>query len=110
MVQCALLAASYVVHLPPKPRSSMLGALLAILSAATFALNNAAARRGVVTGTPIQGMAITIPIGLACFLPLAILTGAGHPLAALPPQGYAWMAGIGLLHFVVGRYCNYRAN
>ena len=39
----------------------MLGAVLAVLSAATFALNNVAARRGVVTGTPIQGMRCPVP-------------------------------------------------
>ena len=53
----------------------MLGAILSILSAASFALNNAAARRGVVTGTPSQGMSITIPLGVVCFLPIVIATG-----------------------------------
>jgi drug/metabolite transporter (DMT)-like permease len=88
----------------------MLGAVLAVLSAATFALNNAAARRGVVTGTAVQGMAITVPIGIACFLPLAILMAAAGRLPALSSSGAAWMAGVGLLHFVVGRYCNYSAS
>jgi len=32
----------------------MLGAILAILSAANFAATNAAGKRGVVTGTPAQ--------------------------------------------------------
>src|SRR5262249_9487290 len=51
---------------PPRSRagkrrsSLMLGAFLAILSAATFAFNNAAARRGVVTGTVIQAMSVTV--------------------------------------------------
>ena len=42
----------------------MLGALLALASAATFGLNNAAVRRGVLTATVLQGMAITVPMGL----------------------------------------------
>jgi drug/metabolite transporter (DMT)-like permease len=88
----------------------MLGALLAVLSAATFAFNNAAARRGVVTGTVIQAMSITVPVGLACFIPAALVTGAVAGLPTLPAIGVAAMAGVGLLHFIVGRYCNYRAN
>ena len=53
----------------------MLGAIFAIFSAATFALNNVAARRGVITGTPTQGMAVTIPVGLAGFVLSGALAG-----------------------------------
>jgi drug/metabolite transporter (DMT)-like permease len=88
----------------------MLGALLAILSAATFAFNNAAARRGVVTGTVIQAMAITVPVGLICFIPASLLSGATALVPTLPAVSFAAMAGVGLLHFIIGRYCNYRAN
>jgi drug/metabolite transporter (DMT)-like permease len=88
----------------------MLGALLGILSAATMAFNNAAARRGVVTGTVIQAMAITVPMGLVCFIPAALLTGAAARLPTLPAVSIAAMAGVGLLHFIFGRFCNYRAN
>jgi drug/metabolite transporter (DMT)-like permease len=88
----------------------MLGALLAVLSAATFAFNNAAARRGVITGTVIQAMAVTVPVGLGCFVPASLVTGAAARLPALPAASLAAMAGVGLLHFIVGRYCNYRAN
>ena len=88
----------------------MLGAVLAVLSAATFAFNNAAARRGVITGTPIQGMAITIPVGLIGFVPIALITGLLARFPHLAPRSVAWMAGVGLLHFLIGRYCNYRAN
>jgi drug/metabolite transporter (DMT)-like permease len=88
----------------------MLGALLAVLSAATFAFNNAAARRGVVTGTVIQAMSITVPVGLICFIPAALVTGAAARLPTLSAKGIVAMAGVGLLHFIIGRYCNYRAN
>ena len=88
----------------------MLGVIFAILSAATFALNNAAARRGVVTGTPSQGMALTVPIGVVGFLLVAILSGEIFRLALFPPMAAVWMTGVGLLHFIFGRYCNYRAN
>ena len=88
----------------------MLGAILSLLSAASFALNITAARRGVVTGTPIQGTVLTVPIGVACFLPAAIAVGQIAHFDAFSPAAAGWMAGVGLLHFLVGRYCNYRAN
>ncbi len=88
----------------------MLGAILALLSAASFALNNVSARRGVVTGTPFQGMAVSIPMGVVCFLPIAIAIGEIGRLAQFPATAAALMAGVGILHFVFGRYCNYSAN
>jgi drug/metabolite transporter (DMT)-like permease len=88
----------------------MLGALLAVLSAAAFALNNAAARRGVITGTATQGVAITVPVGVICFLPATLIVGQASGFEPFPPSAAAWMTGVGLLHFLCGRYCNYRAN
>jgi drug/metabolite transporter (DMT)-like permease len=88
----------------------VLGAVFAILSAASFALNNATVRRGVVSGTPIQGMAITVPLGVLCFLPLTLLTGELLHVSEFPHAAMAWMAGLGVLHFIIGRYCNFKAN
>ena len=68
-------------------------------------------RRGVVSGTPIQAMAISVPLGVVCFLPIALLTGELVRLLAIPAKAaVAWMAGLGVLHFVIGRYCNFKAN
>jgi drug/metabolite transporter (DMT)-like permease len=88
----------------------LLGAVLAILSAATFALTNATGRRGVISGTPAQGMVISIPVGLACFLIVALLTGAGENLWRFSASALAALSAAGVLHFVVGRYCNFRAS
>lgn len=88
----------------------MLGALFAILSAASFALNNATLRRGVVSGTPVQAMAVSVPLGVVCFLPLTLLTGELFRLGQFSSHAVAWMAGLGVLHFVIGRYCNFRAS
>ncbi len=88
----------------------MLGALFAVLAAATFAFNNAAARRGVLTGTAVQGMAVTIPVGLLCFVAAALRSGSVTGRIQRPPSSAAGVAGGGLLHFIFGRYCNYRAN
>jgi ATP-dependent protease HslVU (ClpYQ) ATPase subunit len=44
-------------------KRALLGVLYAALGAFTFALNNVNMRRGVVTGSVLQGMAMTVPIG-----------------------------------------------
>lgn len=88
----------------------LLGATLAILSAATFALTNATGRRGVITGTAAQGMVISIPVGLACFVALASLTGAFQNFGRLSGFALASLSAAGALHFVLGRYCNFRAS
>ncbi len=87
----------------------MLGGLLAICSAATFAFNNASVRRGVLTGSVAQAMAITVPIGVPLFFLAALLTGRLGDVLAFSTQGYVALALAGILHFVWGRYCNYRA-
>src|SRR5262249_13918513 len=88
----------------------MLGAFLAVLSAASFAATAAAGRRGVVTGTPAQGLGLSNLGGVLCFLLVGALTGEITHTLKLPPGTAAWMAGGGLLQFVVGRYANFRAN
>jgi drug/metabolite transporter (DMT)-like permease len=88
----------------------VLGAILALLSAMSFALNNASVRRGVISGTPIQAMAISVPLGMVCFLPIAWITGELGRFSQFPAKATAWMAGLGVLHFVIGRYFNFKAN
>jgi drug/metabolite transporter (DMT)-like permease len=87
----------------------LLGVILAALSAATFAFNSAALRRGVLTGSVAQALAITVPIGVPIFLLAGLLTGASTAVAQFSPQAIAVLAFVGVLHFVGGRYCNYRA-
>jgi drug/metabolite transporter (DMT)-like permease len=88
----------------------LLGAVLAILSGATFALTNATGRRGVITGTPAQGMVISMPVGLACFLAFALLTGAVQHFGRFSGTALASLSAAGVLHFVLGRYSNFRAS
>jgi drug/metabolite transporter (DMT)-like permease len=88
----------------------LLGAVLAVLSAATFALTNATGRRGVITGTPAQGMVISMPVGLACFLAFALLTGAFQHAGSFSAAALLSLSSAGVLHFVLGRYCNFRAS
>jgi drug/metabolite transporter (DMT)-like permease len=88
----------------------LLGVLYAALGAFTFALNNVAMRRGVVTGSVLQGMALTVPIGGLSFLVMTIAFGELHQLVVLPIAALAWLACQGVVHFVIGRYCNYKSN
>ena len=88
----------------------MIGVVYAALGAFTFALNNVAMRRGVVTGSVLQGMAMTVPIGGLSFLVLAVAFGQVDQLVAFPTVALAWLAGQGIVHFVLGRYCNYKSN
>lgn len=86
----------------------MLGGILALLSAAAFALNNAAARRGVLSGSVLQAMAISVPFGVPFFFVGVLAFGSLGDLAAFSGREIAWLAAAGVLHFVLGRYANYR--
>jgi uncharacterized membrane protein len=83
--------------------------VLAALSAATFAFNNASARRGVLTGSVAQALAITVPIGVPMFLAAVIATGNLGRVSHFSSQALGLLALAGVLHFVVGRYGNFRA-
>jgi len=88
----------------------LLGALYAALGALTFALNNVTMRRGVVTGSVLQGMALTVPIGGLSFLVMTVAFGELGKLLVFPTVALSWLACQGVVHFVIGRYCNYRSN
>ncbi len=87
----------------------MLGGFLALCSAATFAINNTFARRGVIGGTVLQALSISVPIGLPMFLIAAAATGSLGLVAGFSWRSLMWLALAGIVHFVWGRYCNYRA-
>jgi drug/metabolite transporter (DMT)-like permease len=88
----------------------LLGVLYAAIGAFTFALNNVTMRRGVVTGSVLQGLALTVPIGGLSFLVITIALGEVHHLAVFPTAALKWLACQGVVHFVIGRYCNYKSN
>jgi drug/metabolite transporter (DMT)-like permease len=87
----------------------VLAGLLAVLSAATFAFNNASLRRGVLTGSVAQAMAITVPIGLPMFFFAALVSGTLWLLPDFSREAIILLASAGIVHFLWGRYCNYRA-
>jgi drug/metabolite transporter (DMT)-like permease len=87
----------------------VLGGLLALLSAATFAVTNAAVRRGVLTGSAVQATTLSIPVGVPIFFLALSLGGDLGVFGALPRASVLAFGVTGISHFVVGRYANYRA-
>jgi drug/metabolite transporter (DMT)-like permease len=87
----------------------MLGGILALLSAASFGLNDVSIRRGVLTGTPFQAMAISVPVGVLVFLIVALIAGTAGEMFTFSPTGYLLLSLGGIVHFVWGRYWNYSA-
>lgn len=87
----------------------MLGALYAILASASFGFTNASARRGVLTGTALQGLVISIPLGILIFVIGATLTDEWRHLADLPLSSIGFLSAAGFMQFVWGRYFNMRA-
>lgn len=87
----------------------MLGAAFALLSAITFGMNNAAARRGVITGSVLQGLAVSVLMGVPLFALLCLFAGGFAALSGFAGKSWLWFSAAGIVHFVVGRYGNYRA-
>lgn len=87
----------------------MLGGWLALLAAATFAFSNVSARRGVIQGTVLQGLAITVPIGVPLFLVAALVSGAGGALFEFSLRQILFLSAAGICHFTMARYCAYRS-
>ena len=87
----------------------VLGAFFALLSAASFAVESAAARRGVLTASVAQALAVTIPLGVLIFIVVAAVFGALGTTLTFSGEALLWLSLAGVLHFVWGRYCNYRA-
>lgn len=87
----------------------MIGGLLSLLSAVTFAYANASVRRGVLTGTVLQAVAISLPVALPFFVVAMLMTGGFQVLADFSRTSLALLVLAGVIHFAWARYCNYRA-
>ena len=86
----------------------MLGALFAVLSALSFGFSSVAARRGVVGSSASYGLYITVIIGVPLFMVAAVATGQFLNTFDLSLEALGMLAAAGVLHFLIGRYCNYR--
>ena len=87
----------------------MLGVSYAVIAAAFFGFNNASSRRGALTGTAVQGLAISLPLGLLTFLVVALVVGEWSEISKLTTRDITFLAAGGFMHFVWGRYFNIRS-
>ena len=87
----------------------MLGGLLSLLSAVTFAYANASVRRGVLSGTVLQAVGVSLPIALPIFVLAMLPSGGFAALAGFDLRSWGLLTVAGVIHFAWGRYCNYRA-
>ena len=87
----------------------MLGGWLALLAAATFAFSNVSARRAVIEGTVLQGLFVTVPIGLIFLLMVTLISGSARFLFQFTLLQLLSLAASGICHFAIARYCAYRS-
>ena len=87
----------------------MLGGILALISAMMFALNTTALRRGVLTAPVHQAIAITVPLGLPLFFIILLMFDCFDLLRDLSMKSIFFFSIAGIIHLVIGRYCNYRS-
>jgi len=87
----------------------MLGGWLALLAAATFAFSNVSARRAVIDGSVLQGLFVTVPIGLIFSLMVTLISGLGGLLSRFTLLQVLFLAAAGIFHFAMARYCAYRS-
>ena len=86
------------------------GALLSLVSAFSFAVNFILVRRGFADAgaTAAQGAFITVLLGVPFGLAAVIVTGQLFNFDQLALDAYLLLAAAGIVHFGIGRYCNYR--
>ncbi len=89
----------------------MLGALLSLVSAFSFSVNAIFVRRGMAGAgaTATQGAFITVLMGVPLGLVAVVITGQLFRFGEVSANGYLLLAAAGIVHFGIGRYCNYRA-
>jgi len=87
----------------------MLGVLFALISTASFSLNSVMVRRGVASASASAGAFVTVLIGVPMFAVAALVSGQLFRAAEMPGMGYILLSAAGIMHFGIGRYCNYRA-
>ncbi len=86
------------------------GALLALGSAFSFSVNSILVRRGFADAgaTAAQGAFITVLLGVPFGLAAVLATGQILNFGLISLNGYLLLSGAGIVHFGIGRYCNYR--
>ena len=86
-----------------------LGIILALGAAVSFGFNGATVRRGVATAAASQGLYVTVLGGTVLFVLAAVLSGQLFRAGEVAARDYGFLVAGGVVHILVGRYCNYRA-
>ena len=87
----------------------MLGSILALFSAMMFAGNVTTLRRGVLSAPVYQAIAVTVPIGLPLFYIILIIFDCTYILFEMTLDSLFFFGLAGIIHLILGRYCNYKA-
>jgi drug/metabolite transporter (DMT)-like permease len=87
----------------------VLGVVFTVISAAWFGVTTVALRRGMTGGTAGDGLVITVLGGLPVFLIATIVSGQLFAWNQIEGIGYGALAAAGIMHFLGGRYCTFRA-
>ena len=66
-------------------------------------------RRGMMRASASFGLYVTVILGVPLFAVAALVTGQIFDADEITSNGYVLLAGAGILHFLVGRYCGFRA-
>ena len=87
------------------------GALLSLASSFSFSVNAILVRRGIAGAgaTASQGAFITVLLGVPFGFAAVVITGQVLRFGEVAPTGYLLLLAAGIVHFGVGRYCNYRS-
>lgn len=87
------------------------GALLSLASSFSFSVNAILVRRGIAGAgaTASQGAFITVLLGVPFGFAAVVITGQVVRFGEVAPMGYLLLLAAGVVHFGVGRYCNYRS-
>ncbi len=87
------------------------GALLSLASSFSFSVNAILVRRGIAGAgaTASQGAFITVLLGVPFGFAAVVITGQVLRFGEVAPMGYLLLLAAGVVHFGVGRYCNYRS-
>ncbi|MSQ09782.1 MAG: EamA family transporter [Dehalococcoidia bacterium] len=88
---------------------TFLGVVFSMLSASSFGFNNVATRRTVLAASATLAVYASSIIGLPLFMVVALSSGEIFRAGEVSPLGYFWLAMSGIVHFILGRYCNYKS-
>lgn len=87
----------------------MLGIVFTLTSAFFFGISTVSMRRGVASGSALNGLYLTLLPGVPLFWLAALATGQLFEIDRLDRADVLLLVAAGLVHFIVGRYCTLRA-